>query len=642
MSKCPQVINRLALAVSVAGALSLSLATPVWCGETEAPGVRIDLVMRETIDSDPPISEIIDTLSAVMRFDTETTMRVANAIAYLTATPVLDSAIQLEYAIYIPGPVPDQRIDRATIEYGVPLILDNIKGKGKSSYRLTISAFPATAPAGIRLPQIDGEWLVNPSTYYLFHLDPQSLGVFHYLQLRRALEFDWEAVRDTLAITSTSKTDFFFVEGNCTDVILDPRFDFAVDPSRNRVVARYDHAYTGVDVRAMILTQILRWWGYAPEFLSIGAAGLQSLSDREVLMDRREGNFIPLASLVRNIDFKRAPFPAADHHAASFCRWLISTRGAASFRDLYSKATDLSLERALWSVYGKTLAELESDWLAHLERRTFTATELYVHALRYAGYRDYQTYYDLLLESTTLADSVPARIYRDLGLGAAQLGRWDECARHFEKLVELSPADMSARGLLGEALWARGDTTAAEYQARVVLRTDPSDPQAYILMGDLQMARRRIDSAMTLWQAGVMQAPDIGASRFELNTRIGRLLRNRHNRDSANALFLAALESARAMLASNPQDPLTLSRMGEALAECDSLEAARGFLEIAAYAADAPQDLARIGLASGRLHDLAGERAKALEAYEYVLAIPSPHYYADMARHYLNTVYGKR
>jgi tetratricopeptide (TPR) repeat protein len=293
-------------------------------------------------------------------------------------------------------------------------------------------------------------------------------------------------------------------------------------------------------------------------------------------------------------------------------------------------------------VYGKTLSELESDWLIYLRNRTFSAAELYLHALRASGYRDYTTYYDLLMESAQVADSVPARIHKELGLGAAQLGRWDECAKHLQDLVDLSPADMSARDLLAEALWARGDTTGAEYQARVVLRTDPSDPQAYLLMGDLQMARRRVDSAMTLWQAGLRRAPDIASSQFELSMRIGRLLREHHKVDSANGMFQSALTSARVLLSGTPQDPLALSRVGEALAECDSLAEGLGYLQIAAYAADAPQDLARIALANGRLHDLAGERAQAVEAYEYVLDMPAPRYYSEAARHYLNAVYGRR
>lgn len=96
------------------------------------------------------------------------------------------------------------------------------------------------------------------------------------------------------------------------------------------------------------------------------------------------------------------------------------------------------------------------------------------------------------------------------------------------------------------------------------------------------------------------------------------------------------------MLASNPHDPLGLARVGEAYAESDSVESALAYLDIAAYAADAPQDISRIALARGRALDLAGRRTEALESYEYVLSINAPNYDVAEARKYLNRVYGSR
>lgn len=632
--------------------LALGVAVPLWlwtgplCAEpigNPTEGLQIDIVVWEILASDPPEADIIDTMSAVIHFGLETTLRAGNAVLYLTATTVNDRAVRLEYALYVPGPVPDQRVDVTVLEYDVPLIVEDVKGKGKSSYRYVLAVSPADAPpTGVELPKVDGEWLVNPSANFLFRLHPHSLGVFHYLSLRRALDHDWEAIRDTFGLTAPGKTDFYFVEGLCQDVILDPRFDFAVDPSRNRIVARYDHQFTGVDIRAMLLTQLLRWWGYAPELLSIGASGFNTLADYSVLKDQAAGHSIPLERLARTLDFKRQPPAVADHHAISFCHWLIKTHGRSAFRDAYTRATDLSLERALWSVYGKTLAELEADWRAYLSRRKFSAIELYMHAIRAAGYRDYRLYYELLTESVARADTIPARIYRDLSLAAGQLGRWDDCARHARNAVALVPGEMSLRKLLGEALWAVGDTSGAEYQARVVLRTDPSDPGGYLLMGDVQTARRRLDSALTLWDAGLKRTGGSGVTHFELCLRVGRMLRERRNADSARVLFLSALTSAHQMLASNPHDPLGLARVGEAYAESDSVESALAYLDIAAYAADAPQDISRIALARGRALDLAGRRTEALESYEYVLSINAPNYDVAEARKYLNRVYGSR
>ena len=77
--------------------------------------------------------------------------------------------------------------------------------------------------------------------------------------------------------------------------------------------------------------------------------------------------------------------------------------------------------------------------------------------------------------------------------------------------------------------------------------------------------------------------------------------------------------------------------MGEALMGLDSLVEALSFLEVAAYLADAPQDLGRISLNIGRAHDLAGRRSDALRAYDYVLSIPSTHFQREATRRYLNS-----
>ena len=134
---------------------------------------------------------------------------------------------------------------------------------------------------------------------------------------------------------------------------------------------------------------LYRWWGYAPDLLVVGLAGLLTFADHDVLSDRKAGHAIPLDSLVRTLDFKRHDPDVASHHAASFVRWLVRSHGIASFHDLYDRATDLSLRRAFWSVYGKTLAELEQDWLAHLNKRTFTAKELFDAAMRAKYYQRY-------------------------------------------------------------------------------------------------------------------------------------------------------------------------------------------------------------------------------------------------------------
>ncbi len=603
-------------------------------------GVRLDITVREIANTDPPESKTIDTLSAYVTFGWETTLRVGNAVVYVTAEPAGESGVSLQYGLFVTGPLTYQHVDEAVVEFDVPLIIDGIKGKGKSSYRMLIVPHPAIAmPEGNRMPTEESRWELIPSAYYYFYLAGDSRAMFHFPEFRNGLEYEFEAMRDTFDFKSPGKVNYYFFEGNCSDFVFDSRFDFAVDPSRNRIVARYDRYYTGVDVQATLLVNIYRWWGYAPELLAIGVSGYASFADYHVLADRAQGQKIPLSALARTLDFKRQPYPASYHHAASFVRWLMVTYGQAEFRDLYSKSTDLSLERALWSVYEKTLGELETEWLAYLKNRKFDVAEYYIFARRAAAYHNYAEHYDLLKHSAALADSIPDFVNRELALAAAQLGQWDESLKYLRTLAKMVPEDFAAQSLYTEALWASGDTNACQYQLLRLAEKDSTDARPYLLLGDLQEAWRRMDSAAVLWRHGLEKSGGSGPVALELLLRLGRYERRHKRADSAHTLFTLALRNAYGLMGKTSAGTLALVRLGETLMEMDSIASARPYLEIAAYVADAPQELGRSYLNIGRCFDLDGQRQRALEAYETVLGLPATQYDASAAHYYVNNIY---
>jgi tetratricopeptide (TPR) repeat protein len=606
-----------------------------------AGGVRLNLTMREILQSDPPETTIVDTLGVSLAFERETTLRIGNAVLYITARPVGGpdgpSAVRLMYALFVTGPVPDQRTDAVLIEYGAPLVVDEIRGKGKSLYRLLIVPHPAPAPAGEFMPADSIRENIIPSTYYLFHLNPRSRAMSHFRELSGALQSEFENARDEFGITEPGRADYYIFEGPCADVPLDPRFDFAVDPSRNRIVARYDREYSGVEGQASLLLMLYRSWGYAPEFLALGAAGYLTSADFDVMNDRDGGRVIPLDSLAQTFTFKRQPFPASLHHAASFVHWLISSRGMAAFHDAYSRATDLSLERALWSVYGKTLKELETEWLAYLKQRRFSPAELYRWAGRAAAYHRYTEYYDLLRRVAAGGDSIPTGINLELGLAAGQLGRWSDAVTYLAASFKMRPNDPNSISLLAEALWANGQVRDAEYHLRQLAAIDSTDARACLLLGDIQQLQRRNDSAAALWRRG-LAVPDPGPVAVDLLLRLGNYERRR-SPDSSRAHLMRAKMLADRLLVSSGADPLSLIRCGEALLAADSTDMALSYLHLASSVADSPQETGRICIAVGQCHDLARRRQEAVRAYEYVFRIPSAYYDSEMAKYYINHIF---
>lgn len=601
-------------------------------------GIRLNITMREILQSDPPETTIVDTLGARLAFGQETTLRVGNSVIYVTARSADSARCKIEYGLFAPGPIPYQQTGAATIEYGVPLFIDGIRGKGKSVYRVLLVPHPARFPLlGISLPGDSSDWDVVTSVYYLFHVAPQSLAAFRFPGLQSILDHDYESAKDIFGFRPTDRPHYYFVEGLCADVPLDPRFDFAVDPSRDRIVARYDHAYTGVDAQAMLLLKLYRWWGYAPELLAIGASAYPSFSDFEVINDRDSGRAIALDSLAQTLWFKRQPFPASMHHAASFVRWLINTHDRNMFHDLYAKATDLSLPRAFWSVYGKTLKELEADWLAYLKTRRFAPGEFYLQAERAAAYRRYAEYYDLLLRAVRGDSDVVPRAYRELGLAAAQLGRWSESVDHFVQFLRRGPDDPPAINLLAEALWARGMTSDAEHHMKRLMAIDTTDARPYLLLGDMQQRQLRSDSATSLWRQGLRRAQP-GPVALELYLRLGEGERFRHP-DTAAAYFHRALAIARRLLEARGGEPLTIIRAGESYLQLDSIDIALEHFSLAADVCDSPQELGRIYLDVGRAHDLAHRRKDAVRAYELVFKLPATYNDHETARYYINHIY---
>ncbi|MBD3298389.1 MAG: tetratricopeptide repeat protein, partial [candidate division Zixibacteria bacterium] len=397
--------------------------------------------------------------------------------------------------------------------------------------------------------------------------------------------------------------------------------------------------YTGVEVTATLLLKVYRWWGYAPELLALGVSGYTTFADYRVLKDREDGVRITLSQLAHSIDFKRQPYPASFHHAASFVKWLIRKHGVPQFRELYGKATDLSFERALFSVYGQTLAEMEDEWLGYLRQRDFRPGEYYDYAKRAAAYHRYQDHYNLLQLAEEGHHDPPVYIYRSLTLAAAQLGKWDSAVDYAYQLAERQPTETNALSLLAEVQWAAGDLSGAQYHLLRITEMDENDARPYITLGDIQHDQRRTDSARVLWETGLTKTEGRDPSALELLLRLGRWQRAHRDPDSARVLFDQALALAQSLVSKTPSGARPFTRLGETLMEVDSLTQALAYLETAAFVADAPQELGRALINLGRCHDLAGRRESAITAYEAVFQIPATYYHQKLAKRYVNAIY---
>lgn len=607
-----------------------------------ANGVMLDIVVHEILDADPVESAVIDSVIYPVFFDRLTTLRAGNFVVDLTAYEGSGGAIMLQTVMYVSGPVPGSRSDEAIIKAGAALVVDSIPGKGKSHYRARFTPHPITLMEDDRVESHDSvDWEMVYSLRARYLLPKSILPPLQFIPIRSALDFDFELLIDTLGLDYSTRLSVYLPPGDFSGWPVEPEYGHAIDPARYRVVSYHTNLEPRISVRPMGMAALYRSLGYAPLLLTSGVVGLNDFADYDVQKDRAAGNLIPLDSLARTIDYKRHDRRVADNHAASFVTWLINTHGVPHFKTLYERATDLSIHRAFWSVYGQTLSELETQWLASLKRRTYDRDELAHFAARAGVFHDYERHLELLSEVARAEFPTTLATLRDIGIAQGQLGRWSDAVISFERMVEGHPDDRSVKRFLAESQRAAGDDIAAERTYTQILQSMVPDPQAYLRLGEIQWEKRRTDSAATLWRKGLSLSPGPIVS-AELFLSLGHYFAERkRGADSAQWYFAMAKRYAAPGLISDQVNPTPWIITAEALLGQDSAGEALNYLRLAQTMTDAPVDVGRIRLLRGFCYDKLKRREEAVREYDAVITSNAEAPAMRRAQRHINRPYGR-
>ncbi len=204
-----------------------------------------------------------------------------------------------------------------------------------------------------------------------------------------------------------------------------------------------------------------RWWGLLPipvlaTGLIEGVAEAAAWGDRDTATTTHEDaaaiiaeNRAPPLQTVVGAGFSALSGARAYTLAGSFCRFLLTSRGAGSLRKLYRSAGDFQ------RVYGSSLADLETQWRSFLGARPLTDTARAAAAERFRQ---------------------PA-IFRQV------------CAR------ELAVRTAQARGLI------RTQPAEAVELLRGVCRDDPNEPLVRLDLGEALAAAGQTSQALDLLAA---------------------------------------------------------------------------------------------------------------------------------------------
>ncbi len=629
-------LTAIVFCLSVVACVSVSIAHA-------ADGINLEVVVYEILDADPPESAVIDSVSYPILYDRTTTFRAGNFVVDVTAHPGAEESVELTFALIVPGAVPFNRSDEATVAIGSGFVFDGIRGKGKSSYRALFVPHALDIEADTLAATGDSaKWEIVYSEHAQYFVPKGVLPTEQFLPVRSVLDYTLDLTMDSLGLNPAGRALVYLTPKDLGGWAIDRELGVGIDATRYRVIAYHTSLAPRIRPRDLILAAVYRNWGYAPALLASGVAGYTEFADFDVITDRNANHIIPLDSLVRTVDYNRHDRDVARHHAESFVTWLIVSYGVPNFRNLYDRATDLSLRRALWSVYGKTLAELEKEWLAYLKKRQFNREEFEFYARRDLAFRDFESHLNLLQKAADAVSPPAADILRDIGVAQGQLGRWDDAATSFKRLISEYPDNTDGRLFLAEAQRASGDDIAAWRTYVDLLRLRPTDPQAHLRMGDIQWETRRVDSAAVLWRKALANSQ----GRFttaELCLRLGHYFSERRSgKDSSQAYF----GRARGMVAQSLSDNPTLAPAwiitAESMLGQDSAAGAIEYLAVAELVTDAPIDVGRIYLLRGQCYDRLGRREEAVESYEAALSDAAEAPIKRLAQKYLNRPYGGR
>lgn len=259
----------------------------------------------------------------------------------------------------------------------------------------------ASRPASVA----EADWMIQETNCCVIHVVSNSAAARDLPQLTTAVEAAVAQASSRISEAPAQKINFYFI-----DRVLG-QGGFA---GNDIVVSYADRAYAGGGLHELLaheathiidqqfaprrirfLGEGLAVWSsgghYKPEDLNQRSAALLAL-----------GQYVPLQQLIDN--FYPVQHEIGYLEAAGFVTYLIDNYGWSTFRAFYSDVTgeDAATESAaldlnLQQYYGKTLAQVEAEWLGYLQSHqpTQAAAEDLAATIRYYSVmRRYQMEYD--------------------------------------------------------------------------------------------------------------------------------------------------------------------------------------------------------------------------------------------------------
>ena len=531
-------------------------------------------------------------------------------------------------------------------EYGLPARLDGIIGKEGAAYSLIVRPLEReeidTTTCAINHLNPD-HFRADPSGYMDIYYAPNSYGDFYWNVVKGILEERYRLFMNINDFTMPGKYLVYLCPCPMYSVLWDNRFGVSVDPTRNVVFTIYNRNLNTADPFNVLHASVYRNYGYAPAFFSEGLAGYLSLSVYEMKRLVKDGQNVPLTSLLDTYAYYEANPNLADKTASTFVKYLVNQYQISRFLEAYRQADDLNLQTVLERVYGKTIGELEQEWLTYVDTVSITAEQYRLYADLAEAMFDYRLMMTYSAELLPLAENRgdtlaslerQARaafsdgdyytatdmqkkivVLRDdnsfdwMALAGYQMmnGLYDEASANLERAAAIDSTNQTVQFNQALAALARDDEkTAIQLLSGIILKPEPQGPQA------------------------------------ESRALLGNLLAGSDNEaDRSQGLQYSreALSALASVINSGATSALYHMWSGIAYLGMGDTGNAEDMLESALLLEKRPFYVGMIALWLGKTADIRGEHDVARDFYAYVLSIASADYHQNEARRYMAEPY---
>ncbi len=531
-------------------------------------------------------------------------------------------------------------------EYGLPARIDGIIGKGGAQYSLTVTPLKQVDidTAGCSYDHHQPNlFKPDPTGYMDIYYVVNSFGDFYWNAIKAIFEERYRLFMGINNFTLPGKYLVYLCPCPMYSVIWDKRFGTSVDPTRNVAFTIYNNNLNTADPFVVIHSSIYRNYGYAPAFLSEGLAGYLSLGEYRMKEMVRDGRALPLESLLDTYAYFTADASVADKTSTTFVKYLVNQHGIDKFLKLYRQADDLNLRSAIGAVYGKSVAELESEWLNWVDTVEIRADQFrFYRDLAEAGF-DFEMMATYGQEVADLAqtESDSAMSFAGIVRSSFYNGDYYKAVEWQQKLVKIR--DTVPTNWMSLASYQMMSGAYADVAANLD-RAQALDSSNQLISFNRAMYALSQEDEKTAIQllTGIILNTHMGGSQSEARVLLGNILAQSDNADDqalGSRYCMEALNALAQVINAGATSPVPHIWTGIGYLGVGDTGNAQDFLQTALHLERRPFYVGLISLWLGKVADVRGEHDVARDYYGYVLSISSADYHQKEARKYMDQPY---